>query len=80
MSLKLEYYKQQGGIIGVSLFLILFVPNYIYLFRKRDEIVKPYENETKEDRLWGIIGLLFYIVVSIAVFFILGETIVQKHY
>jgi hypothetical protein len=78
--LKPEFEKQQVIIGGGLLYFILFAVNYTYLFRKRSEIARRYENETKEDKTWGIIGLLLYIVVSIAIFFILGETIIQKHY
>jgi len=77
---KVEFDKQQVFIGAMSLFIIILIPNYIFFYRKRDAIIKRYQNETKEDKKWGIIGLLFYIVVSLAVFFILGETIVHKHY
>jgi hypothetical protein len=78
--LKLEFYNQQGIIGGLALYIILLIPNYIYLFRKRDVIIERYHNETKEDKTWGIILLLLYVVITISVVFILGETIVQKHY
>jgi len=78
--LKIEIEKQQAMVGGLLLYVILLIPNYIYLFRKRNEIVKQYQNETKEDKTWGFIGLLLYILVSITVFFILGETIIQKSY
>jgi hypothetical protein len=77
---KWEFDKQQIIICGLSLYIILLIPNYLYLFSKRDKIIRKYQNETKEDTTWGIVGLLLYIVVSIIVFFVLGETIVQKHY
>jgi hypothetical protein len=77
---KWEFDNQQVIIGGLSLFIIMLIPNYFYLFRKRNEIVKRYQNETKEDKTWGIIYMLLYIVITITVFFVLGETIVQKHY
>jgi hypothetical protein len=77
---KWVFDKQQVVIGGLFLYIILLIPNYFFLVCKRDEIIKRYENETKEDRLWGTIGLLFYIVVSFVVFIVLGNTIVQKHY
>ena len=77
---KWKFDKQHSIIGGLILYIILLVPNYIYLFRKRNEIVKRYENETKEDKAWGIIYVLLYIVITITVFFVLGETIVQKQY
>jgi amino acid transporter len=79
-SFKREYNNHQSTIIGALLCFILLFLNYFFLFRKRAKIIKRYENETKEDRLWGIVALWIYVVVTIAVFFILGNTIVQKHY
>jgi len=77
---KWDFVKQQVIPNGLYLYIIMLIPNYLYLFRKRAKIVKSYQNETKEDRTWGTIGLLLYIVASIAIFFILGETIVHKQY
>lgn len=77
---KWEFEKQQVIIGGLSLYVFLLIPNYFYLFRKRDEIKKHYQNETKSERIRGIVYLLVYIVITITVFFVLGETIVQKHY
>lgn len=77
---RLEFDKQQVIIGGISLYIILLVPNYIYLFRKRNEIIKRYQNETAPQKTKGVILLLLYIVITITVFFVLGETIVQKHY
>lgn len=77
---RLELDKQQVIIGGISLYIILLVPNYIYLFRKRNEIIKRYQNETAPQKTKGVILLLLYIVITITVFFVLGETIVQKHY
>jgi hypothetical protein len=75
-----EFTKLQSNIQGLLFYIIMLIPNYFYLYRKRDEIISRYQNESKEDKKWGIIGLLFYIVFSILVFFVLGETIVEKHY
>lgn len=71
--LDLEFEKKQTLTMGVLLYVILLIPNYFYLFRNKEEIIKKYQDETKEDRAWGIIGLLLYIVVSMAVFFVLGK-------
>lgn len=78
--LRIEFTKTQITIGGVSLFIILLVPNYIYLFGKRNEIIKRYQNETAPQKTKGIILLLLYIVITITVFFILGETIILKYY
>jgi hypothetical protein len=77
---RFEFDKQQVIIGGISLYIILLVPNYIYLFRKRNEIIKRYQNETAPKKTRGVILLVLYIVITITVFFVLGETIVQKHY
>lgn len=73
---KWKFDKQQAIIEGLSLFVILLIPNYIYLFRRRDEVLKRYQNESKVDKIWGIVYVLLYIVITITVFFVLGETIV----
>lgn len=68
---RLEFDKQQVIIGGISLYIILLVPNYIYLFRKRNEIIKRYQNETAPKKTKGVILLLLYIVITITVFFVL---------
>jgi Ca2+/Na+ antiporter len=75
-----KFDNTQVTIGALSLCIIMIIHNYIFLFNKRDKIIKRYQNETKEDKTWGIIGLLLYIVVSITIFFVVGETLVQKHY
>ena len=69
---SLEFEKIPTLTMGMLVYIILLIPNYFYLFRNREEIMKKYQDETKGERTWGIIGLLFYIVVSITVFFVLG--------
>lgn len=69
--LRIEIDKQQAMVGGLLLYVILLIPNYVYLFRKRNEIVKQFQNETKEDKTWGLIGLLLYILVSIIAFIVL---------
>jgi hypothetical protein len=71
-NLKLNF--QHPVIDGILSFAIILIPNYFYLFRNLDKILKRYQNETKEDRIWGTIGLLLYVVISITVFFVTGET------
>lgn len=72
---KLEIYSNLNVLCGLILFVTLLVPNYIYIFRNHNEIIKRYKNEAREDRIWGFIGLLLYVLVSITVFFVLGETL-----
>jgi len=69
--LRIEIDKQQAMVGGLLLYVILLIPNYVYLFRKRNEIVKQYQNETQKDKTWGLVGLLLYILVSIIVFIVL---------
>ncbi len=71
--LNLEFEKKQTLTMGVFVYIILLIPNYFYLFRNREEIMKKYQDETKENRIWGIIGLFLYIAVSITIFFVLGK-------
>ena len=71
---RLEFVIHQPVIEGLLLFSVLFISNYFYLLRNHDKIVKRYQSETKEDKTWGIIGLLLYMVVSITVFFAFGGT------
>ena len=78
--LKFDLNSQESIIGGVALFSALFIPNYFFLFRKQDEICKQYENETKSEKTRSIIYLVLYIIVSLIVFFTLGETIIQKQY
>ncbi len=75
-----KFNKQQTLIGAIILFVVLFIPNYYLIYRKRDEITKRYQNETKPEKTRRIIFLLLYIVITITVFFILGGTIVQKQY
>jgi len=77
---RFEFDKQQAIIGGISLYIFLLLLNYIYLFRKREEIIKHYQNETVTQKTKRTIILLLYIIVTITAFFVLGETMVQKHY
>jgi hypothetical protein len=78
--IKLHFENKQVIPGAVSLYLILLILNYIYLFRKRDQIIERYKHESKAKKTRGSIYLLSYIVITITVFFVLGETLVQKHY
>jgi hypothetical protein len=74
---ELSLYRNQVVILGLILVVILFIPNFMYFFRKKDEICKQYENETKEERRRGTVYLLLYIILSVAVFFTIGETLIR---
>ena len=72
---KLDIYSHIPSIFGLLFFAVLFVPNYIFILRKHNEILHHYQNENREDKVWGFIGLFIYILASIAVLIIIGETI-----
>lgn len=74
---KLSLYKNQVIFFGLILVVILFIPNFMCFFRKKDEIYKQYENETREERRRGTIYFLLYIILSVAVFFAIGETLIR---
>ncbi len=61
--------KENYVFIGISLYLILAILNYFYLFRNRDKIVKLYQDEAKDDKIWGTILLILYIVITVTAFF-----------
>src|SRR6266568_2033565 len=71
--LKLYFTKNECITGGVVLFIILFIPNYIFLMSKIDTICKRYENDTKLEKIKSIIYFALYIVVSVGIFSILGE-------
>jgi len=74
---KLKVNFQYPVIDGILSFAIILIPNYFYLLCNLDKIIKRYQNETKDDRTWGTIGLLIYIVISITAFFVTEETLVR---
>lgn len=72
---KLDIYSHIPLSFGLIFFAVLLIPNFIYIFRKHNEIVHHYHNETKEDSVWGSVGLFLYVITSIAVLIIIGELI-----
>ena len=68
-------YEIDKNLSSWSLFSIVLILNYFYLFRQREKIINRYQNETKEDQTWGAILLIFYIVFSVTVFFVAVETL-----
>ncbi len=74
---KISLPRNQVVVCGIIFFVILFIPNFLYFFRRKDEIYKQYENETKEERQRGTIYLLLYILLSVVVFFAIGETLIK---
>jgi Ca2+/Na+ antiporter len=75
--IKVSLSRNQVVVCGIIFFVLLFIPNFMYFFRKKDEICKQYENETKEERRRGTVYLLLYIILSVAVFFTIGETLIR---
>jgi len=67
--------KNQTIIFGLSLYTFLLVPNYFFLYRKLEIIIKKYSNEPKEKRQRGSILVISYILLSIIFFFVIGENL-----
>ncbi len=74
---KIEIGKQQVVNVGLAISFIVLIVQFKTLFGKRDEICKQYENETKEERRRGTVYLLLYIILSVVVFFAIGETLIR---
>jgi len=68
---KWEFNEPQAIIIGLSFYIILLIPNYFYLFLKKNKIVQRFNNETNKEKVLGIVWLMIYIVLSIAIFTLL---------
>jgi hypothetical protein len=71
----INIYSHIPVLFGLLFFAVLLTPNFIFIFRKHNEIVNLYKNETREQKVWGFVGLFLYILGSIAVLIILEETI-----
>ena len=74
---KVELGKQQVVVGGLAVSFLLLIIEFKTLFHKKDEIYKQYENETKEKRRRGTVYLLLYILFSIIIFFVIGETLIK---
>lgn len=72
---NLDIYSHIPILFGFLFFAVLLIPNFIFIFRKHKEIVHHYQNETRENNTWGFVGLFLYIIASIALLIIIGETI-----
>jgi hypothetical protein len=68
-------HKDKDGVILYSLIPIfsILIFNIFYLFRRRNKIKLKYENETKLQKLIGNIILFTYGILSIILFFIIGN-------
>ncbi len=67
--------KDRDEVILYSLVptLSILIFNIFYLFRRRNKIKLKYENETKLQKLIGNIFLFTYGILSIIIFFIVGN-------
>ncbi len=67
--------KDRDEVILYSLIPILsiLIFNIFYLFRRRNKIKMKYENETKSQKLIGNIFLFTYGILSIIIFFVVGN-------
>ncbi|MDD2797312.1 MAG: hypothetical protein PHV20_01840 [Bacteroidales bacterium] len=58
-------------VTGIGLGLSIMIPNYFFLFAKRNEIIEKYDQMQQKRRTKGIILFWIYSIVSIPLFFIL---------
>ena len=67
--------KDKNGVILYSLIPIfsILIFNIFYLFRRRNKIRLKYENESKLKKIIGNIVLFTYGILSIVIFFIVGN-------
>lgn len=67
--------KDKDGVILYSLIPIfaVLIFNIFYLFRRRNKIKLKYENESKLKKIIGNIVLFTYGILSMVVFFIVGN-------
>lgn len=67
--------KDKDGVILYSLIPIfsILIFNILYLFRRRNKIKLKYKNESKLKKIIGNIVLFTYAILSIVIFFIIGN-------
>jgi len=67
--------KDKDEIIRYSLIPIfsILILSIFYLFRRRNKIKRKYENESKLKKIIGNIVLFTYAILSIVIFFIVGN-------
>jgi hypothetical protein len=74
--IKVSLFKNQVLIITLCLFVLLFLANFRYFFRKQKDIYERYINESDTSNKKGTAIVLVYIVFSLIIFFLIGETLV----
>ncbi len=72
--------KDKDGIILYSLipYFSVLIFNIFYLFRRRNKIKLKYENESKLKKIIGNIVLFTYGIMSIVIFFIVGNAFPKR--
>ncbi|MGC3978630.1 MAG: hypothetical protein QM751_10605 [Paludibacteraceae bacterium] len=73
--MKISMRKEMVIVFVITLTVLLFIPNFMYFFRRKEQIYKKYENETDKNRKKRSVFVLLYIIISLAFVFIIGETI-----
>lgn len=56
----------------VPMSLIVFIFDYLYLYRNRDKIYEKYKDESNKHKLIGNLLLALYIIISFALVFYFG--------
>lgn len=62
-------------VVGIVSGLSIMIPTYFFLFAKRTEIEKKYDQLPQKRKLIGIILFWIYSIVSIPLFFILNANL-----
>ena len=78
--LKIDLTKMQSIGVSIILFIILFLLDFLFLFGKLDILKVKYNNESKSERTLRNIYFITYVLISLIIFFSVGETIVHKQY
>ncbi len=56
-------------LLGLLMFIVLFLINIVFLYSKRNDIIKKFENYSVERRLRGRLFFWIYVVLSFVSFF-----------
>jgi len=64
--------KSEVYAFTVPMCFIVYVLDYLYLYRNKDKIYEKYKDESKRQKLIGNILLILYIFVSFALVFYFG--------
>jgi len=64
--------KSEVYAFTVPMCLIVYVLDYLYLYKNKDKIYEKHKDESKRQKLTGNILLILYIVISFALVFYFG--------